>query len=149
MKFDDASWHYEGDYPDDLPDSAAATHIGMFLAWALLRGFASVELAEDSADALAALQRRELTGAQFLLTELDEKLIDEDLSEEGAAFALAYYTGKDHDSRYIDDYFSVFSVEESTLYSVPDTWAHYDQLAPSIDARYARWVADGRPKYVD
>ena len=72
MKFDDASWHYEGDYPADLPESAAATHIGMFLAWALLHGMAGEELIDDSAEALAALQRRELTGAQFLITELDE-----------------------------------------------------------------------------
>ena len=78
MKFDDASWHYEGDYPADLPESAAATHIGMFLAWALLHGMAG-ELIDDSAEALAALQRR-VTGAQFLITELDEKLIDEDLN---------------------------------------------------------------------
>ncbi|WZB61364.1 hypothetical protein WJ970_29215 [Achromobacter xylosoxidans] len=49
MKFDDASWHYEGDYPADLPESAAATHIGMFLAWALLHGMAGEELIDDSA----------------------------------------------------------------------------------------------------
>ena len=33
MKYDDASWHYEGAYPADLPPEAGATHIGMFLAW--------------------------------------------------------------------------------------------------------------------
>lgn len=148
MKFDDASWHYEGDYPDDMPDSAAATHIGMFLAWALLHGMAGEELADDSAEALAALQRRELSGAQFLITELDEKLIDEDLNAEGAAFALAYYVGDDHDSRYIDDYFAAFSVDEASLYRVPDTWEHYERLAPAIDARYARWIREGRPQYV-
>ena len=39
-------------------ESAAATHIGMFLAWALLHGMAGEELIDDSAEALAALQRR-------------------------------------------------------------------------------------------
>ena len=34
-KYDDASWHYEGDYPEDLPTANAATHIGMFLAGVL------------------------------------------------------------------------------------------------------------------
>ncbi|RML48695.1 DUF7832 domain-containing protein [Pseudomonas avellanae] len=32
MKYDDASWHYNGNFPSDLPDTAGATHIGMFLA---------------------------------------------------------------------------------------------------------------------
>jgi len=42
MKYDDASWHYGGDFPDDLPDEAGATHTGMFLAWALLSGLGGI-----------------------------------------------------------------------------------------------------------
>ena len=56
--------------------------------------------------------------------------------------------GDDHDSRYIDDYFAAFSVDEASLYSVPDTWEHYERLALAIDARYARWVREGRPQFV-
>ncbi|WP_265102660.1 hypothetical protein [Acinetobacter sp. 'aerobic (ED)'] len=37
MKYDDASWHYGGDFPADLPQEAGATHIGMFLTWMLLQ----------------------------------------------------------------------------------------------------------------
>jgi hypothetical protein len=33
MKYDDASWHYGGDFPADLPREAGSTHIAMFLAW--------------------------------------------------------------------------------------------------------------------
>ena len=29
MKYDDASWHYNGDFPTDLPVEAGATHIGL------------------------------------------------------------------------------------------------------------------------
>ncbi|WP_262497415.1 DUF7832 domain-containing protein [Pedobacter caeni] len=28
-KYDDASWHYGGDFPKDLPQINGATHIGM------------------------------------------------------------------------------------------------------------------------
>ncbi len=35
MKYDDASWHFGGDYPSDLPQENACTHTGVFLAWAL------------------------------------------------------------------------------------------------------------------
>jgi hypothetical protein len=31
--YDKAKWHYEGDYPKDLPTENAFTHTGMFLAW--------------------------------------------------------------------------------------------------------------------
>jgi hypothetical protein len=33
MKYDDALWHYEGDYPKKLPNENAAIHIGMFITW--------------------------------------------------------------------------------------------------------------------
>jgi hypothetical protein len=36
MKYDDASWHFGGEFPKDLPEEAAATHTGMFVAWAFL-----------------------------------------------------------------------------------------------------------------
>jgi len=38
MKYDDASWHSEGDFPGDLRAEAGATHIGMFFAWLMLNG---------------------------------------------------------------------------------------------------------------
>lgn len=41
MKHDDYTWHLEGDFPADLPSEAAATHIGMFLAWAIHAGCVS------------------------------------------------------------------------------------------------------------
>ncbi|MBD9574100.1 hypothetical protein IB260_02165 [Pseudomonas sp. PDM23] len=148
MKYDDASWHYEGDFPEDLPPSAAATHIGMFLAWLILNEMVSEELLEDAAEAVAALQSKDMTGARFLIEVLDEKLIGEDLAAHGNAFTIAYYRGLDHDSRYIDDYFETFGVDEEALYSVTDNWDNYAKLSPAIDARYQRWIDDGRPEYM-
>jgi hypothetical protein len=148
VKYDDASWHYGGDFPKELPEEAGATHIGMFLAWMLLNGLASDELAEDSAEEIAALRSRSLTGAQFLMRVLDEKLTDDDFSEEGNAFAIAYYQGEDDDSRYLDDYFEIFGVDVASLYEVPDTWENYDRLSARMNERFSAWNADGRPEYV-
>ncbi|WP_151742696.1 MULTISPECIES: hypothetical protein [unclassified Acinetobacter] len=148
MKYDDASWHYGGDFPVDLPQEAGATHIGMFLTWMLLHNFASEELIEYSQDAIEHLKTKKITGAHFLINELDEKLTDNDFSEEGNAFALAYYEGLNNDSRYNDDYLLSFSVDTNNVYRVADTWENYDKLASHIDARYCRWVMDGRPQYI-
>lgn len=89
MKYDDASWHYGGTFPKHLPKSAGATHIGMFLAWMLINDLASEELEEDAESELAQLKDRTLTGAQFVMTVLDEKLTDQEFSEAGNAFAVA------------------------------------------------------------
>ena len=61
VKYDDASWHYGGTYSSDLPPEAAATHIGMFLAWCLLQGMGSDELRDDYGPELKKLATRKLT----------------------------------------------------------------------------------------
>ncbi|KPY94905.1 Uncharacterized protein ALO36_04656 [Pseudomonas syringae pv. tomato] len=148
MKYDDASWHYNGNFPSDLPSAAGATHIGMFLAWMLLNKLASEELLEDAESEVAALTKRELTGSAFVISMLDEKLTDQEFNDIGNAFALAYYEGLNNDSRYIDDYLLAFSVTQDEVYSVPDTWANFDKLSPLMDARFAEWQAMGKPEYI-
>jgi hypothetical protein len=76
MKYDDASWHYGGDYPNDLPSEAAATHIGMFLAWAILRDLVGDLHIEESRESLERVRARQMTGREFLLKECDEKFTD-------------------------------------------------------------------------
>ena len=36
MSYDRADWHYGGDYPKDMPPENGGTHIGIFLAWAII-----------------------------------------------------------------------------------------------------------------
>ncbi|WP_214350949.1 hypothetical protein [Pseudomonas congelans] len=148
MKYDDASWHYNGNFPSDLPHTAGATHIGMFLAWMLLNELASEELLDDAESELNALEKRELTGGAFVISMLDEKLTDQEFNAVGNAFAIAYYEGLNNDSRYVDDYVLAFGVTQDAIYSVEDTWANYDKLSPLIDARFAEWQAMGKPEYI-
>jgi hypothetical protein len=147
VKYDDASWHYGGDFPKGLPPKAGATHIGIFLAWMILNGFASEELLEEEDD-VQALKDREMTGAEFLMSVLDEKMTDDDFNAEGNAFALAYYEGRDHDSKYADDYFECLNVDNSSLYGVEDIWANYDAMFPRIAERFATWKEQGCPTYI-
>lgn len=133
MKYDDASWHYGGDFPTDLPPEAGATHIGMFLAWAIGRGLIAEFHREESIDALEKVRSRQMSGAQFLLQECDEKFTDEDLNEIGNAFAQKYY-----ESEYLADYCAVFA-EGGDTYRVADSWYNFDRLAPILDARFEEW----------
>lgn len=142
MKYDDASWHYGGDFPVTLPTDAGGTHIGMFVGWAVLNGLAGAIHLNDYADDLARLSQRRTTPGAWFMTSCDEKFVDEDLNEEGNRFALAYFADLDGSKAagglYLDDYQQAFPRFE-TLYAVPDSWASFDTLAPIIQSRLDFW----------
>jgi len=139
MKYDDASWHYGGDFPPDLPDEAGATHTGMFVAWALLSGLGgelhTVECPED----LETLLARGLTPGAFFLKFCDGKFTDEDLSEEGNAFAKHYF--KFEGDGFLNDYTDALPDNLPSLYHAPDSWATYELLKPVFDKRLNQWRA--------
>jgi hypothetical protein len=136
---DRADWHYGGNYPPELPSENAGTHIGMYLAWIVLRGLGSKELVLHAADTYNWVRNREVTGRDLLFTKLDEKLFDELLSPEGLAFTRSYY----ETNGYANDYDRVLGADLPTLYHVQDTWENFDKLAPVLDERLAAWRAIG------
>lgn len=149
-KYDDASWHYEGNYPEDLPPENGATHIGMFLAWCIEHNLVSKRLIEDCADDIQKVKNKAMTGAQFLILNCDEKLLDEDLSDIGQAFANAYYedngTFAQTHQTYIQDYCDVFNqkaqeagFEYDSVYHVKDLWANYKLIAAKLSERFAQY----------
>ena len=143
MKYDDASWHYGGNFPADLDPSAAATHIGMFLAWALLSGLGSELHTSEASEGLAALKARTVTPGRFVLGHCDEKFTNDDLNATGNRFAADYYAAET--GGYLADYESacmrprIFRRAPASLYHVPDTWTNFEKIAPVITKRFARW----------
>src|SRR3954447_17067473 len=121
MKHDDATWHAGGDFPADLPASASATHIGMFVSWAVLNGLSGSIHTDDFPEPLEALRRREITPGQFLQQACDGKFTDEDLSDEGNRFAEAYYPSADDRPNFVLDYVATLFQGEPSLYHVADT----------------------------
>ncbi len=137
VKYDDASWHYGGNFPKDLPDEAGATHTGMFVAWALLSGLAgeihTVEFPQD----LEKLRSRSVTPGQFFLDACDGKFTDEDLNDEGNSFAESYF---DFDrGSYLTDYQRVLADGLPSTYHVEDNWGNFDKLRPVLDGRLQEW----------
>jgi hypothetical protein len=93
----------------------------------------------ESAESLAAVRERRMTGREFLFKECDEKFWEEDLSDDGNAFAHAYYESKDDSWAYLTDYADLLADDVPSLYDVADTWENFDLLAPIIDRRHAEW----------
>jgi hypothetical protein len=132
---DRADWHYGGQYPKDLPPENGGTHIGMYLAWVINRDLGSQELKDYVAAKLPAFRRREITGRDLLLTELDEKFFSSLLSEEGQAFTAAYYES----DQYVEDYAEALALDLESVYHVKDSWENYDVIARQLDQRLAAW----------
>lgn len=133
MKYDDASWHYGGEFPEGSPDEYGGTHIGLLLKWRLLKGWVGEELLEDSAEGIQRLTRGELTGTEFLFQNCDGKFTEYDLSEEGNDFLRGYYG---ENGLYLGDY----AAEFGDLMYVADESAHdFPRFSKMVDARYEEW----------
>lgn len=142
MKYDDYTWHYGGDFPQDLPPSAGATHIAMFVAWALLNGLAGDLHLNDFPADLERLSARLQSPGSWFIQACDGKFTNEDLNDTGNAFAESYYAGADglHEGpgSYLADYEAAFP-HFSTSYHVPDNWATFDKLKDIIRKRFSEW----------
>ncbi len=149
-KYDDASWHYGGDFPKGLPDKNGATHTGMFLNWCIEKGLVSGELKEDAEEEIESLKRREITGAEFVMEVMDGKFSEYDLNHLGNSFAKDYYKD-DTDfgnrfSSFADDYVNLFDAqaeekdyEYETFYHIEDTYENYDLMKQIINHRFEEW----------
>jgi hypothetical protein len=133
-----------------LPTENGGTHIGMFLAWVIMRGLVGETHHADSKQALVKLLARAITGRDFLVSQCDEKLWDEDFNAQGLAFAKDYYESEtafaDEYSDYMQDYCDVFNAhaaangfEYASTYHVENTWENFDRLTPILDQRFAQW----------
>jgi hypothetical protein len=137
MKYDDWSWHVDGNFPADLPREAGATHAGMFLAWAVLAGLGSADMAVDFASEIENLRARSLTPGRYFLAVCDGKLTDSDLSEEGNAFARVYFDGGD----FLADYKNFVGRDLPSLYHVANSWETCEKLQQLFDRRLLEWRA--------
>jgi len=142
LKYDDASWHYGGDFPPNLPTSAGGTHIAMFVSWAVLNGMAGDLHMSVFSEDLEKLNRQEITPGEWFFNVCDGKFTSEDLNSNGQQFAETYYANENglHTAAglYLNDYDHAFSDSE-TLYHVPDTWGTWAVVSRFVEARLASW----------
>ncbi len=141
MKYDDASWHSDAaNFPKDEPPKSGATHIGMFVTWMVLNGFASDELMADWSEQVQMLKPRQVTPGQFVWQYMDGQFSSFDLSEKGRLFADAYYRAEAGDN-YLKAYETAVKGGLSTEYLLPDTWETYAKVSAVVDAAYQSWSA--------
>ncbi|QSX28710.1 DUF7832 domain-containing protein [Shewanella cyperi] len=129
MKFDDASWHYGGDYPEGQPEEHGGTHIALFLKWCFIKGWAGELHMQNEPEAVQAVIDGTMSATDFLFQYCDGKLIDEMLSETGNAFAKLYYGD---DGLYLADYANNF---DELMYVKPEATHDFVKFSAILDAR--------------
>lgn len=125
MKYDDASYHSEGDFPEDSPAEFGGTHIALFLRWCFVKGWASDRHLRESPEAVQAVIDGTLPATDFLFHYCDGKLVSDSLNEEGNRFAAAYY-----EVEYMNRYAGLFMDE---MYTEPESAHDFDALAEELD----------------
>ncbi len=137
MKYDDASWHYGGNYPKNLPKKNASTHIGMFLTWIIENNFVGEFHINESSKEIELLKKRKISGSDFLINQCDEKFTDEDLNEYITPFVNQYY-----EDEYFEDYYLSLGNtigENDDIYLIKDSWKNYETLKSTIDKKFNIW----------
>ena len=130
MKYDDASWHYGADhFPKNQPDEHGATHIGLFLRWCFVKGWAGELHTQNEPDAVAQVTSGTMSGTKFLFDYCDGKFTNEDLTPEGNAFAEQYYGDN---GLYLDDYARHFGSNE---YRAPESAHDFSRFSQVLEER--------------
>src|SRR5690349_7620681 len=147
MAYDRADYDYSTE-EQPLPKGHAATHIGMFLAWAALHGLLNDYHEQHSAQLVGQLRARQITGRQFFQAACQEQFAEKDLNVQGNAFAESYYRDSaGQRGAYFADYKQVLAARLPSFWHVADTWDNYEKLAPVINRRFETWKNPPRKRW--
>ena len=144
-KYDDASWHYGNDFPKDLDQINASTHIGMYMKWSINNNLISSELKEYSKGGIDSVKNNTMTGAEFIDSYSDGKFLSADLDDIGRKFTNDYYEDNsdfsNNNGSYLDDYTKIFEkiIDEKSIYYVEDSEQNYLLIKAKIDERFSEW----------
>jgi|SRR5450830_361937 len=134
MKYDDASWHYAGDFPADQPQEHGGTHIALYIKWCFIKGWVGELHIEEAPEDVAHVISGKLSATEFFFRYCDGKFTDEDLSDAGNSFTQQYYGG---DGLYLLDYVEHFG---DLMYVAAESAHDFAKFSSILDARAASGV---------
>ncbi|MBB5031416.1 DUF7832 domain-containing protein [Prosthecobacter vanneervenii] len=134
--YDKAKWHFETVDQHGLPEEHASHHIVFFFRWCIENDFVSEWLRTEWPEDYAAVRDGQLSALDYF-EKLDLCLIDDMLTDEGNAFASAYFEYET--GRYIDDLLATLKGDLPSEYHIPFNEDTYGRLRQVMDSRYAAW----------
>jgi hypothetical protein len=139
--YDKAKYHDETVEEFGLPEEHAANHTVFFLRWLIEHSLVSSFFQTESADVLNAF-RAGKASIHDVYAWWDRCLISDMLSDEGNAFAQAYFDFER--GEYLRDYAQVLQRDMPSEFHVAYNEPNYQSMRSVIDARYAAWKATAR-----
>jgi hypothetical protein len=136
--YDKAKYHYEGEYPADLPTDQALVHTGFFFGWLVAHGKTSSSFEEEFKRDIEDFLSRSITGPRLYAIAggvLDETM----LNAIGNAFTRSYFDFEK--GSFVRDYQELLASSLPSFYRVADAWENYSKLSTRIDARFQAWQA--------
>ena len=138
MKYDNASWHYGGNFPKGSPQEYGGTHIALMLKWCFLKGWAGELHMQEDRDDVERLIRGEKSATDFLFECCDGKFTDQQLNEEGNAFISVYFG---EDGPYTNDYAATFGKQ---MYIAPESDHDFHLFSAMVEKRYRAFMNPSR-----
>ncbi|MGB7158514.1 MAG: hypothetical protein WBD40_10645 [Tepidisphaeraceae bacterium] len=140
MAVDKLEWHASADdFPITVTRKSGATHIGMFVDWALSRSLMSEQISRFSPLRARLFRCGIISGRTFIAWFCDGAFSSGNhLNTEGHDFTEAYY------DRYLADYEAIFAGEYATIYHVAYSQTNRRAVANLLDDRLAAWQASDR-----
>lgn len=137
--YDKAKYHYETVDEEGLPREHASNHTVVFLRWLIERGLTSDFFNDECREPIEKWQVG-TASIHDVYEWLDECLVSDMLTDEGNAFALAYF---DFDKGpYLKDYEETLIGDHESTWHIPYTEANYRKMKALLDRRYEEWKAD-------
>jgi len=133
--FDKAKFHYDGDFPQNLPIEQAYVHTGLYLGWIIENKLYSKDFFNDFQQDIDLFLKKQVTGTE-IYEKCDGVFASDMLNKLGNQFTEEYFDFSE--GAYLEDYEEVFP-EIDTLYEVKDTWENYEKLKLVINERYEGW----------
>jgi hypothetical protein len=138
--FDNADWHYGGDFPSDLNTYQAYIHTGFYIGWLIKRNLFTEEFIKINGVAVTEFLNRKITAVTFYKDQMDGIFESNDLKDEAVDFTKYYYNEDFSKSTYIQDYIELFCDHVPTVYHVKDSWENYNTMEKQIDSRFRDWI---------
>lgn len=155
--------HFETQPAEGAPEHADLLGMGMLVAWLAQRGLLAAKHAKT--DAAKRLAKREITGREFLISNMKSTITDAEVDKKVADFLDGYtnglflddeedaprdrkalakllgITGREDEITFPGDYLATFKRVVKNPFLIPDSWEAFDRLAPILDARWADYQA--------
>lgn len=129
MKYDDASWHYGGDFPSGSPQEYGGVHIALFLKWCFIKGWVGELHLEEEPEDIQRVIDSTISATEFFFKYCDGKLTNEDFNQQGNSFAEEYYGD---DGLYFDDFSKHFG---ELMYVAPENAFDFSKFSSVLDSR--------------